>query len=169
MRNGWGARAATGTKPEHGPDACEFGGLNPGTYHISPIGLGISLDVTVDRGDFALVEFYQASWGPGTQWVGHVVENTSGSQPIPNASSAVAVVVEGRPWHGVEIRSNGWSARATTGTKPEYGQDACEFGGLRAGTYTITPKDLGVSVQVTMDGWGWATVRFYEVPTYGSP
>ena len=69
----------------------------------------------------------------------------------------------------MEIRSNGWGAQAITGTKPEYGQYACEFGGLRPGTYTITPKNLGVSTQVTMDGWGWAMVRFYEVPTFGSP
>lgn len=163
-RNGWSAQAATGTKPEHGPDACEFGGLDPGTYRITPVGLGVSVDVTVERGDFVLIEFYQAGWAPATHWTGQIVENTSGSEPIPNAASAIAVVVEGRPWHEVEIRANGWTSRTETGTKPEYGPDACEFGGLGPGTYTITPKDLGVSVQVTMDGWGWAMVRFAEVP-----
>ena len=169
LRNGWGARATTGTKPEYGPDACEFGGLDPGTYRITPVGLGTNLDVTVERGDFVLVEFYHAGWAPSTRWAGQIVENTSGSQPIPNAASAIAVVVEGRPWHEVEIRANGWSAQTETGTKPEYGPSACEFGGLGPGTYTLTPKDLGVSVQVTLDGWGWAMVRFFEVPGYGLP
>jgi hypothetical protein len=169
LRNGWGARGTTGTKPEHGPDACEFGGLDPGTYRITPVGLGANLDVTVERGDFVLVEFYQAGWAPSIRWAGQIVENTSGSQPIPNAAAAITVVVEGRPWHDVEIRANGWSAQTETGTKPEYGPSACEFGGLGPGTYTLTPKDLGVSVQVTMDGWGWAMVRFFEVPGYGSP
>jgi hypothetical protein len=162
-RSGWGARCATGTKPEHGPDACEFGGLDPGTYRITPVGLGASLDVVVERGDFVLVEFYQTGAPPATHWVGQIVENTSGSQSIPNTASAIAVVVEGLPWHEVEIRINDWSATALTGAKPEYGPSACEFGGLGPGTYTITPKDLGVSVQVTMDGWGWAMVKFSEV------
>ncbi|MGD9048732.1 MAG: hypothetical protein PVF77_11825, partial [Anaerolineae bacterium] len=71
--------------------------------------------------------------------------------------------VAGRPWHEVEIRSEGWSTTSQTGHKPEYGPDATEFGALRAGTYTITPKDLGASVAVTVDGWGWAMVRFAEV------
>jgi hypothetical protein len=161
-RSGWGSRAATGTKPEHGPDACEFGGLDPGTYRITPVGLGASLDVTVQRGDFVLVEFYQTGLPPATHWVGQIVENTSGNQPIPNAASAIAVVVDGRPWHEVEVTADGWSAKALTGTKPEYGPNACEFGGLGPGTYTIIPRDLGVSVQVTMDGWGWAMVKFSE-------
>jgi hypothetical protein len=95
--------------------------------------------------------------------VGAVVENTNGSEPTEHANSAIAVIVSGRPWHEVEIRADGYSAICTTGYKPEYGPDACEFGGLRASTYTLTPKDLGASVQVTVDGWGWAKVRFDEV------
>jgi hypothetical protein len=95
--------------------------------------------------------------------VGSVVENTSGSEPTEHANSAIAVIVSGRPWHEVEIRADGYAATCTTGYKPEYGPDACEFGGLRASTYTITPKDLGAGVQVTVDGWGWAKVQFDEV------
>ncbi|MFC2023619.1 hypothetical protein ACFLT5_02650 [Chloroflexota bacterium] len=98
-----------------------------------------------------------------TQWAGYTVENNSGPQATENANSAIAVVVDGKPWHEVEIRSNGWSTTTQTGTKPDYGPDACEFGGLRAATYTITPKGLGTSIQLTMDGWGWAMVRFEEV------
>jgi hypothetical protein len=158
----WSATCKTGTKPEHGPDACEFGSLNAGTYRLTPRDLGTYLDVTVGLQDFVLVEFAYTGPTPQTYWVGSVVQNTSG-EPTEHANSAVAVVVAGRPWHEVEIRSNGWSTTAETGYKPEYGPDACEFGGLRAGTYTITPKDLGASVQVTMDGWGWAMVRFDEV------
>lgn len=175
---GWSETCKTGTKPEHGPDACEFGALNAGTYRLTPKDLGTHLDVTVGLQDFVLVEFYYTGPAPNTRWVGSVVENTSGDQPTLNASSAIAVVVSGRPWHEVEIRSNGWSTTAQTGHKPEYGSDACEFGGLRASTYTIIPKDLGTSVQVTVDGWGWAKVHFVEVavplprspgPTQSSP
>ncbi len=162
--NGWSVSGKTGTKPEHGPDACEFGALRTGTYRLTPTGLGTHLDVTLEQGDFVLVEFYQTGGGEtNIRWVGSLVENTSGQQPTEYVNSGIAVVVKGKPWHQVEIRSNGWSTTTQTGTKPDYGPDACEFGGLRAGTYTITPRDLGVSVQVTMDGWGWAMVRFDPV------
>lgn len=157
---GWSASAKTGTKPEHGPDACEFGGLRPGTYRLFPVDLAY-LDVAVEQGDFVLVEFYPTG-GVITRWAGSVVKNTSGDVPTGHANSAIAVVVAGRPWHEVEIRSDGWTAIARTGYKPEYGPDACEFGALRAGTYTVIPKGLGVSVQVAMDGWGWAMVLFEE-------
>jgi hypothetical protein len=163
IRSGdWGALAKTGTKPEHGPDACEFGALRAGTYRVIPTGLGTHLDVTVEQGDFVLVEFYQTG-RPTTRWAGSVVKNTSGDQPTEHVNSAIAVVVAGRPWHEVEIRSDGWSTTTKTGYKPDYGPDACEFGGLRAGTYTITPKGLEASVQVTVDGWGWAMVRFDQI------
>lgn len=162
----WIVVEKTGTKPEHGPDACEFGGLNPGDYRLTLVDLDASLDLAVERGDFVLVEFYQIDPGSATtHWVGSVTENTSGSEPTEHANSAIAVIVGGKPWHEVEIQTNGWTTTAQTGYKPEYGPDACEFGGLRAGTYTITPKGLGVSTQVTVDGWGWAMVRFDQVTT----
>jgi hypothetical protein len=163
IRSGdWGALQKTGTKPEHGPDAAEFGALQAGIYRIIPWDLGTYLDVKVEPGDFVLVEFYPTGQ-TASRWAGSVVENTSGDQPTEHVNSAVAVVVAGRPWHEVEIRSDSWSTTAKTGYKPEYGPDACEFGALRAGTYTITPKGLEASAQVTVDGWGWAMVRFDEV------
>jgi hypothetical protein len=163
---GWGALQKTGTKPEHGPDACEFGALQAGTYRIIPWDLGTHLDVRVEPGDFVLIDFYPTSQAE-SRWVGSVLENTSGEQPTEHVSSAIAVIVTGRPWHEVEIWSDGWSTTAKTGYKLEYGPDACEFGALRAGTYTITPKGLDVSVQVMVDGWGWALVRFDEITAPG--
>ena len=161
--DGWSQTCKTGTKPEIAPDACEFGALNAGTYTLTPHDLGTSLAVTVGLQDFVLVEFYYTGPAPQVRWVGSVVQNTSGSAPTEYVNSAVAVAVSGRPWHEVEIQSGDFRATCITGYKPEYGPDACEFGGLRAGTYTITPKDLGASAQVTVDGWGWALVRFDQV------
>jgi len=158
----WNATAKTGTKPEFGPDACEFGALNAGTFRLTPFGLDTHLDVTVSHGDFVLVEFYKTGGGQ-SRWIGSVTQNTSASWPTEHVNSAIAVIVAGRPWHTVEIRAGDFAATCITGYKPEYGPNACEFGGLRAGDYTITPKVLGASVQVTMDGWGWAMVRFDEV------
>jgi len=159
----WRATCKTGTKPEIAPDACEFGALNAGTYRLIPRDLGTSLDVTVGLRDFVLVEFTYHGPTPRTHWVGTIVENSSGGEPTEYTNSAVAVIVAGRPWHEVEIRAGEFVATCTTGIKPDIDPAACEFGGLRAGTYTITPKDLGVSLQVTMDGQGWALVRFDEV------
>ena len=160
---GWSETCKTGTKPEHGPDACEFGALNAGTYRLTPRDLGTNLDVTVGLKDFVLVEFTYTGPTPQTRWVGSVVENTSGGTPTEYVNSAIAVIVGGKPWHEVEIRAGEFSATCLTGTKPEYGPDACEFGGLRAGTYTLSPKGLDASVAVTVDGWGWAKVRFEEI------
>jgi len=159
----WSASAVTGTKPEYGGDACEFGGLSPATYSLTPAGLGAPMDIAVEAGDFALVEFFPVGSAPPTHWVGSVVQNTSGSTPTQFVNSAIVVIVAGRPWHDVEIRSGNWSAMGMTGTKPEYGNDACEFAGLRAGTYTLTALNLGASVSVTVDGRGWAMVRFDEI------
>jgi hypothetical protein len=54
---GWRETGLTGTKPECGGFCLEFGGLSPGTYVITPQGLGASVTVTVDEGGFARVEF----------------------------------------------------------------------------------------------------------------
>jgi hypothetical protein len=168
--NSWSTSQKTGTKPEFGPDACEFGALQPATYTLLPTDLGASLPVAVERGDFVRIEFRPVGQGAGSaRWVGSILRNTSGSQPTGHSNSAIAVIVAGKPWHPVEIRSDGWGTTAQTGFKPEYGPDACEFGGLRAGTYTVTPKDLGASVQVTVDGWGSALVRFDPVGVPAPP
>jgi hypothetical protein len=55
---GWSATEVTGTKPACGGYCLEFGGLAPGTYVVTPQGLGVSVTVTVDEGGFAVVEFY---------------------------------------------------------------------------------------------------------------
>ncbi len=163
---GFSATCTTGSKPEYGETACEFGGLlSGGTYTIAPRGLGASLQVTLQQGDFVLVEFvYSVPPTPtppgGAAWVGYVVSNTSGP-PTGRDNSAIVVRVLGPPGIDVEIFSaTGWHNLATTGTKPEHGPGACEFGNLRAGTYTIVPQGLGTSVEVTVDGQGMAVVEF---------
>jgi hypothetical protein len=54
----------------------------------------------------------------------------------------------------------GWEATCITGTKPEYGPDACEFGGLWPGTYVLRPEGSDAAVTVDMDGLGVALVEF---------
>jgi hypothetical protein len=159
------AIAFTASKPEYGEFACEFGGLSAGTYEVIPQGLGVSQTITMDGGGFALIEFaYRlpptpTPMPPKVIWVGKVVSNSSG-QETNGISSVVVVKVSGATGLPVEISSGGWNAVALTGTKPEYGPFACEFGGLWPGTYTVRPQGLGASVELTMDGQGLAIVEF---------
>jgi 1A family penicillin-binding protein len=98
----------------------------------------------------------------GSVWVGSIVRQVSGAgRGISRAAIAVSVVGQwGLP---VEIHSGGWSTTALTGTKPEYGDTACEFGALSAGTYTIIPQGLDASVTVTVDEGGFALVEFAQL------
>jgi hypothetical protein len=166
LRSGsFSVTAFTGSKPEYGEFACEFGGLSAGTYEVIPQGLGVRQTITVDGGGFALIEFaYRlpptpTPTPPKVTWVGKVVSNSSG-QGANGISSVVVVRVLGAKGLPVEISSDGWNAVALTGTKPEYGPFACEFGGLWPGTYTVRPQGLGASVELTMDGQGLAIVEF---------
>jgi 1A family penicillin-binding protein len=98
----------------------------------------------------------------GSVWVGSIVRQVSGAgRGISRA--AIAVSVLGKWGLPVEIHSGGWSTTALTGTKPEYGDTACEFGALSAGTYTIIPQGLGASVTVTVDEGGFALVEFAQL------
>jgi hypothetical protein len=166
LRSGpFSVTAFTGSKPEYGEFACEFGGLSAGTYKVIPQGLGISQTITVDGGGFALIEFaYRllptpTPVPPKVTWVGKVVSNSSG-QGANGISSVVVVRVLGAKGLPVEIGSGSWNAVALTGTKPEHGPFACEFGGLWPGTYTVRPQGLGASVELTMDGRGLALIEF---------
>jgi hypothetical protein len=166
LRSGsFSVTAFTGSKPEYGEFACEFGGLSAGTYEVIPQELGVSQTITVDGGGFALIEFaYRlpptaTPIPPKVTWVGKVVSNSSG-QGANGIFSVVVVRVLGAKGLPVEISSGGWNAVALTGTKPEYGPFACEFGGLWPGTYTVRPQGLGASVELTMDGQGLAIVEF---------
>jgi hypothetical protein len=96
---------------------------------------------------------------PAPVWAGSIVRQVSGAgRGIP--WGAIAVRVVGKWGLPVEIRTGGWSTTALTGTKPEYGDTACEFGALSAGTYTIIPQGLDASVTVTIDEGGFALVEF---------
>jgi hypothetical protein len=63
---GWNATALTGSKPECGDTCLEFGGLSPSLYTIIPQGLGASVDVVVQEGGLALIEFTSQLIMPAT-------------------------------------------------------------------------------------------------------
>jgi hypothetical protein len=90
-----------------------------------------------------------------------VVSNTSYQQVGTGVSSVIVVRVLKRPGTWVDITGGGgWNSSCVTGTKPEYGPSACEFGGLWPGTYTLRPEGADAEVVVQMDGLGMAIVEF---------
>lgn len=224
--DGFRTEAVTGSKPEYGDFACEFGGLGPGRYSIRPQGLGSTVSVDLQRGQFALVEFAPlsqpaivvagtptlailqaastsiaqptATWTPvlptplvletpmvkaveGTispdafgptapapltvfkpSWRARVTEHSSGTGYGP---STLVVRVLGAKDIFVRLKSDGWEAATQTGTKPEYGNFACEFGGLAAGEYEIAPDGVDLSYRVTLGVGEFMLIDFfYETP-----
>lgn len=161
----------TGTKPEYGDYACEFGGLAPGSYTITVGSLEPVVPLMIGQGDFVLVEFREEPLPPGrTVWMGRVVRNSSQPQPGNGVSSAIAVRVEGRRGQVVSLWSaGGWEAFCDTGTKPEYGDYACEFGGLWPGVYTVSPVNIPAEVRLYVDGVGFAEVAFEPVLVSNTP
>jgi hypothetical protein len=167
---GWQARGITGNKPEYGEYATEFGGLHGGTYYVALPGVEYEpLAVNLAGGGFALVEFtYQPAPAPtpistiipGT-WTGGVTSNTSSPAPAGGVWSNIIVKVGNVKGLRVFLRSGTFETSCLTGTKPEYGEAACEFGGLWPGTYQVVPEGLGPSVSLFMDGRGTAVVEFW--------
>jgi hypothetical protein len=221
---GYHAVATTGTKPEYGAFAGEFGGLGAGEYRITPRGLGASLAVSIDAGEFALVDFDPTLMAPTpeavlvpsttatssvTATVAAVAAPVAPSTSTPEATLTLSDVVTGNPFYvpvppvpvwsahvtqrvsgiangrlaativvrvlgardlPVIVDSGGWQARALTGSKPEYGEFAVEFGGLPAGEYDVLPEGLKLRYKVSVERGDFIVVDFtYQVPPTPMP
>jgi len=164
---GWSTRGLTGTKPEYGADAVEFGGVGAGDFTVELEGLGGVLPIHLRQGAFMLIEFRYDLLPTATPtpqrgiWVGAVTSNTSGPTPASGVSSIIIVKIPGVNNSPVAITTDAFATSCFTGTKPEYGPGACDVGGLWPGTYRVTPQGLGLSVDVWVDGRGTATVEFW--------
>ncbi len=113
--DGWsGDVRRTGTKPEYGPDVCEFAPLNAGTYYLEPDGLGVRATVTLEENRVLWVIFQPQA------------------EPEPAASESV---IEGKVENGAgrQVRLSGPVEKSTT-----VGEDErFRFTGLPAGTYAL--------------------------------
>lgn len=141
---GWsGDVRRTGTKPEYGPDVCEFAPLNPGTYFLEPDGLGVRATVPMEANRVVWVTFRQVE------------------QPVPEPAPANSIL-EGLVENGAgrEVRLTGpVERRETVGEDERF-----RFEGLPAGTYAL--EVVGTDVRregIALDGTNRVEVRL-KVP-----
>jgi hypothetical protein len=224
---GWETFCDTGTKPEYGDYACEFGGLWPGVYTVSPVDIPAEVQLYMDGVGFAEVAFEpvlaEASptlsptrlIGAGASPVG--TPTTSGrttltpsrtrtptrvarvatatptrTRPVATSTTTptltptptpplgwVGRVVKDEPGIGIGtivvrvlgvkdqpviLRSGPWSAQGLTGSKPEYGEHAVEFGGLNRGDFSVELEGLGAVLPIHLQPGGFSLVEFrYDV------
>ncbi len=100
------------------------------------------------------------------QWVGYVLTTTNKYVAL---GEVLRVSVIGQKNLPVKVSTETWSVKGLTGTKPEYGEYACEFAPLGEGTFTISPEGLGVSLDVELDGTGVTYVEFSLRPGAAPP
>lgn len=124
----------------------------------------------VDPGWRATVDLKHKIVTPGAVvspdgWVAEVVDNSNGSDPIGAAS--ILVVKTGGIGNKIRLTAPGqFEAVCVTGTKPEHGVGACDFGGLSPGTYWVTLDGTYATVEIYVDGVGTAEVHFRRASTH---
>ena len=101
---------------------------------------------------------------PKPAWSAQVSERIPGTESKRLAVTLVVRVL-GAKGLGVTLDSGGWQSHATTGSKAEYGDFACEFGGLPAGDYEIAPDGLNLRYKVNAKMGDFVVVDFiYRAP-----
>ncbi len=91
---------------------------------------------------------------PAFAWQGRIVERIDG------VAGTIGVRAAGLEGHPVIVRSGGWeSPPQVTGTKPELGLYATEFGGLAQGEYIVELQDLA-EIKVTLAGDQFLLIEF---------
>jgi hypothetical protein len=92
-------------------------------------------------------------------WIAEVVENSNGSEVI--GAFSILIVRTGATGNKIRLTAPGeFEAVCVTGTKPEHGTGACDFGGLSAGTYQVNLDGTHATTEIYLDGIGTAVVEF---------
>ena len=217
---GWETFCDTVARSQVGNYACEFGGLWPGVYTVSPVGIPAQVSLYMDGVGFAEVAFeslvatatpsptptrlmgagaapastptptrtatmtvtrtptrsaltatptppqlhptatvtptFTPAPTPARGWVGRVTQDDAG----PGIIGSIVVRVLGLKDQPIILRSGAWSTRGVSGTKPEYGDDAAEFGGLNQGDFTVELEGLNAALPVHLRPGGFLLVEF---------
>ncbi|MGQ9627089.1 MAG: LysM peptidoglycan-binding domain-containing protein [Anaerolineae bacterium] len=100
-------------------------------------------------------------------WKGRLVavENLS-HDPHVFFLSILRVSANGLKGQAVKVTEplTGWYTVAIAGTKPEYGEYACEFAPLNEGTYNVSLPGIGASINVDIEPGTATYVEFNKVP-----
>ena len=206
---GWeGMTQRTGSKPEYGPDTCEFTPLGAGQYQVQPEGIESVADLTVDGSRVVWVTFTEHAAQPAPEGAITGTANDGGGRTVrllrspasepaaqvqarkadqepPSRSgkrawpwtarrlrrsltapehpqtgmrwsvedggdgpgfSVVRCRVAGQPGRAVSLWTWGWGGiTQVSGSKPEYGPDACEFAPLGPGVYFVELEEPAVA------------------------
>jgi hypothetical protein len=173
---GWGGvTQLSGSKPEYGPDACEFAPLGPGVYFVEleePASAGdppqtVRAEVNLAANRVAWVRFERTE--PSA--VQPVQFSAPAQQPTPIAPLATAAdsTISGTVTNGeglLVLLSGPIGQAQATVTAGHY-----RFGGLPAGTYRAAvlgkegdSGELAAHEGIAVDGANQLTVDFPEVP-----
>lgn len=135
-----------------------FTGLAAGTYTIGLAdGSAQQEGIVLDGRNEVTVDLTIPGWG----W------EVSDGGPSPGFG-VVRCRVKGRTDIPVRIWTGGWSGMTRrTGSKPEYGTDACEFSPLGAGRYHVQPEGIDVAAEVQVDGSRVVWLTFSEYSGQG--
>ncbi len=131
---GWsGMVQRTGSKPEYGPDACEFAPLGPGRYYIEPVGL--ATDAAPDLRAELVVEPQRVLWVRYRR-----IEPPPAVEPPapaePPRRSVIAGRVKGGAGRTIKLEAADFSRTTIVAADETY-----RFADLPAGVYTLTVLD----------------------------
>ncbi|MCO6452162.1 MAG: carboxypeptidase regulatory-like domain-containing protein [Caldilineales bacterium] len=142
-----------------------FANLPAGTYRVSVPEVGlVQSGLIVDGGSHLRVDFETDSppppdddeQPPKPAWSFKIEDG--GRSP---GFGVLRVSVEEKFNLPVLLSADGWAGQTLkTGSKPEYGAFFLEFAPLGPGKYLVTPAEIGISAEVTLDGSRIVVVRF---------
>jgi LysM repeat protein len=164
--DGFVARGVTGVYYEYSwLPSFAFRGIPGGDYEVWIDGQASQVvKARVDPGWRATVDMHWKIVSPEPVvspdgWIAEVVDNTSGIEPV--GAFSILIVRTGAIGNKIRISAPGeFEAVCVTGTKPEHGVGACDFGGLNAGTYTVNLDGTQATAEIYLDGIGSAVVEF---------
>jgi hypothetical protein len=133
--------------------AYRFIELEPGAYTLKLLDTSVvKADLVLDGRNELVIDLAVPGWG----W-----ELSDGG--VSPGFGIVRCRVVDRVDLPVHLWTPGWSGMILrTGSKQEYGRDACEFAPLGAGTYKVQPEGVTVIADVPVDGSRVIWVTFKE-------
>jgi hypothetical protein len=130
-----------------------FTELEPGTYTLQLIDTSvIQAGIQLDGSNEVVLDLAVPGWG----WQ----VSDGGASP---GFGIVRCRVAGRKGLPVRLWTAGWSGMTLrTGSKAEYGEDACEFAPLGVGTYKIQPEGIDAVAEASVNGSRVLWITFVE-------